>query len=76
MLLVVGLLTRLVAIPVAFNMFVAAFKVHGAAFSLEQGGMEYALTLGVVAAAYSSWAGTVVGGWISLPQQVPAPSDG
>ncbi len=49
LLLVIGLLTRLSAAAVAFTMFVAAFKAHGHAFSLEHKGMEYALTLGVVA---------------------------
>lgn len=51
LLLLVGFLTRLVAIPVAFNMFVAAIVVHGGAFSLAKQGMEYALTLAVVATA-------------------------
>ena len=44
----VGLLTRLAALPFAFTMFVAAFMVHGAAFGAQHGGMEYPLTLGVV----------------------------
>jgi putative oxidoreductase len=51
LLILIGFLTRIVAIPVAFNMFVAAFKAHGSAFSLQDGGMEYALTLAVVSAA-------------------------
>lgn len=77
LLLVVGLLTRLVAIPVAFNMFVAAFKVHGAAFSLEQGGMEYALTLGVVAAALIfTGAGQLSVDGSLCRSKSPAPSDG
>lgn len=46
--LIVGLLTRLVSIPVAFTMFVAAFAVHGGAFSARAGGMEFPLTLGVM----------------------------
>lgn len=49
--LLLGLFTRIAAIPVVITMLVAAFKVHGAAFSLQHQGMEYALTLGVVAAA-------------------------
>jgi putative oxidoreductase len=51
LLLAVGLLTRLAAIPVVVTMMVAAFMVHGSAFSLQHSGMEYALTLGVVTAA-------------------------
>lgn len=51
LLLLVGFLTRLAAIPVTFNMMVAAIVVHGHAFSLADGGMEYALTLAVVAGA-------------------------
>src|SRR4029078_5500535 len=50
-LLVVGFLTRIVAVPVAFNMAGALCLFHRAAFSLQQQGMEYALTLGVVTAA-------------------------
>ncbi|MDZ4820620.1 MAG: DoxX family protein [Planctomycetota bacterium] len=46
-----GVLTRLAAIPIAITMFVAAFKVHGHAFSLKDGGMEYALTMAVIATA-------------------------
>ena len=48
-LLMAGLATRLAAIPVAITMGVAAFKVHGTAFSLQHQGMEYALTLMLVA---------------------------
>ncbi len=48
-LLMLGLATRLAAIPVAITMGVAAFMKHGHAFSLQHGGMEYALTLMVVA---------------------------
>lgn len=51
-LLMIGFLTRLAAIPVAFTMGVAAFKVHGHAFALSAKpvpGMEFALTLMVVA---------------------------
>ncbi|QDU38603.1 Putative oxidoreductase MhqP [Maioricimonas rarisocia] len=46
--LVLGLLTRIVAIPVAFTMFVAIVKVHNEAFFIKESGMEYALTLGLV----------------------------
>lgn len=50
-LLMLGLLTRLAAIPVAVAMGVAAFKVHNKNFAVgaEPVGMEYALTLMVVA---------------------------
>lgn len=49
----IGLLTRLAALPAAFTMFVAAFVVHGHAFSVltePHMGMEYPLTLGIVLA--------------------------
>lgn len=48
--LIAGLGTRVAALPVVITMLVAAFKVHGSAFSAQAGGMEYALTLGVVTA--------------------------
>lgn len=43
-----GFAMRLLAVPLAFTMFVAVFAVHGDAFSLQNHGMEYALTLAVV----------------------------
>lgn len=46
--LLTGVAMRLLAVPLAFTMFVAAFAVHGDAFSLQNSGMEYALTLAVV----------------------------
>jgi putative oxidoreductase len=49
-LLIVGLITRIAAIPVAATMYTAAFLVHGKAFG-GQGGMEFPLTLAVVATA-------------------------
>lgn len=49
--LVTGLFMRPIIVTTAFTMFVAAFKVHGAAFSAENNGMEYPLTLGVVTVA-------------------------
>jgi putative oxidoreductase len=49
--MLLGLATRLAAIPMVFNMIVAVVMVHRHAFSLENGGMEYALTLAVVLAA-------------------------
>lgn len=48
LLLGVGLVTRLVSIPVAFTMLVAVFMVHGSAFGAQNNGMEYPLTLAVV----------------------------
>ena len=46
-----GLFTRIAAIPIAITMAVAVFKVHNTTFSItaEPMGMEYALTLGLVA---------------------------
>lgn len=46
-LVALGLLTRPIALVVAFNMFVAAFTAHKGAYFLPKG-MEYALNLGVV----------------------------
>ena len=50
-LLILGLITPIAAICIAATMAVAVFKVHGHAFALanDPPGMEYALTLGVVA---------------------------
>ena len=77
LLLVVGFLTRLAAIPAAINMFVAAFAVHGAAFSLAKGGMEYALTLAIIAVAlvFTGAGRLSVDGWIWRGKS-PPPSDG
>jgi putative oxidoreductase len=49
--LLLGTGTRLAAIPMAFTMLVAIATVHHSAFGLQNNGMEYALTLGVVVAA-------------------------
>lgn len=46
--LVLGLFMRVLILPTIFTMLVAAFGVHREAFSLQHGGMEYALTLAVV----------------------------
>lgn len=46
--LVLGTGMRFVLPFTAFTMLVAALKVHGKAFSLEHGGMEFALTLAVM----------------------------
>ena len=48
--LIAGLGTRFAAVPLVITMLVAAFKVHGSAFSAQAGGLEYALTLAVVSA--------------------------
>lgn len=48
-LLMLGLATRIAAVFIAGTMLVAAFKVHGGAFALPNNGMEFALTLGLVA---------------------------
>lgn len=46
-----GIFPRLAALPLAFTMLVAAFMVHGKAFSAQNQGMEYPLTLAVMALA-------------------------
>jgi putative oxidoreductase len=46
-LLAIGLLTRLVCVPLFVTMMVASFVAHAGKFGLPEG-MEYALTLGVV----------------------------
>jgi putative oxidoreductase len=48
-LLAIGLFTRPAAFLIFFTMMVASFKVHGDAFSAANKGMEYPLTLGLVA---------------------------
>lgn len=48
-LLMVGLATRLAAIPIAITMGVAVFKVHGAQVFSGPGGIEFPLTLMLVA---------------------------
>jgi putative oxidoreductase len=48
--LLLGLGTRLAVLPLVFTMLVASFVVHGGAFSAQQGGMEYPLTLAIVSA--------------------------
>jgi putative oxidoreductase len=47
--LLVGLFTRLAAIPLAATMTVAILSVHSKGFNASTGGMEYPLTLLVVA---------------------------
>lgn len=48
-LLMLGLGSRIVAFLIAATMAVAVVEVHGHAFSLQDDGMEFALTLGLVA---------------------------
>lgn len=48
---ILGAWTRIAAIPLATTMFVATFFVHRHAFSIQNHGMEYALTLGVIIVA-------------------------
>jgi putative oxidoreductase len=77
LLLLIGFLTRLVAIPAAFNMYVAAILVHGAAFSLKNSGMEYALTLAIVATALIfTGAGRFSVDGLFWRESSPPPSDG
>jgi len=49
--LLMGTGTRLAAVPMAFTMAVAIATVHNSGFDVRTGGMEYALTLGVVLVA-------------------------
>jgi len=46
--LVLGFLTRIAALPMAFTMGVAVTMVHWGAFGAKHNGMEYPLTLGVM----------------------------
>ncbi len=48
--LIVGLATRIVGVPLTVTMLVASFMVHGGAFSAQDNGMEYPLTLAFIAA--------------------------
>lgn len=49
--LILGFGSRLMSVPLTFTMLVASFAVHGSAFGLANGGMEYALTLAIAAAS-------------------------
>lgn len=49
--LLIGTGTRIAAIPMAFTMLIAVTMVHNKAFSAAAGGMEYALTLGLILVA-------------------------
>lgn len=51
LILAAGLAFRFTLPPVVFTMLVAAFKAHGGKFNIQEGGMEYPLTLAVVTAA-------------------------
>src|SRR5690606_3878231 len=46
--LLTGIGVRIAAIPLIVTMAVAVFKVHWGSFSLQKGGIEYAMTLGLV----------------------------
>ena len=51
LLIALGILPRLAAIPFAFTMLVAWLTAHGGKFIAQDGGGEYALTLGILAMA-------------------------
>lgn len=76
--LLVGLFTRIAAIPVTITMLVAAIMVHGSAFSAAKGGMEYPLTLGLVAAGliFTGPGRFSVDGLFFARDVSPPPSDG
>jgi putative oxidoreductase len=72
-----GVATRLAVIPMVFNMTVAIVMVHSGAFSIQKGGMEYALTLAVVLAAVSLCGpGRLSGDHLILPRLRPRPAAG
>ncbi len=60
--MLLGFAVRLAAVPMVFNMLVAILLVHGRAFDLRHGGMEYPLTLAVILLAL----GIMGGGRLSL----------
>lgn len=47
--LILGVLVRFSSASLTFTMLVAAFSVHGGAFSAQNNGLEYPLTLAIVA---------------------------
>ena len=47
--LIIGVLFRFSSASLVFTMLVAAFAVHGGAFSAQNNGLEYPLTLAIVA---------------------------
>jgi putative oxidoreductase len=76
-LLILGFLTRLVAIPVVINMLVAIITVHRNAFAHKDDGMEYALMLCVVALALVFMgAGRFSVDGCVCREKSPLPSDG
>jgi putative oxidoreductase len=77
LLLLVGFLTRIVAIPVAFNMVMAIALMHSGAFSMAKQGMEYPLTLAVVTGAliFTGAGMFSVDGCMCRPK-APPPADG
>ena len=48
--LLAGVGARLAAVGLSFTMLVASFTAHAGSFSAQNGGMEYSLTLAIVAA--------------------------
>ena len=66
-LLILGLFVRVAGFFLAATMAVAVFVVHSGAFAVKSGGMEYALTLGVVSVALCLMGGGRLGVGPSLP---------
>lgn len=72
--LLTGIFARLFSIPLTFTMLVAAFVAHSG-FSIQEGGMEYALMVGVAAAALGLTGPgrfSLGGGRLELPLLRPA----
>lgn len=70
--LILGLWTRLTALPLIFTMLVAVVKVHGGAFGAQQGGMEYPLTLAMVLIGLSLTGGGQLSVTAMLGQKKPS----
>lgn len=50
LILIAGVFFRIALWPLVFTMLVASFAVHGGKFNVQDGGMEFALTLAVMVA--------------------------
>jgi putative oxidoreductase len=76
-LLVLGFLTRLVAVPIVVNMLVAVIAAHRHEFAVKNDGMEYALMLCVVALAlvFTGAGQFSVDGCLAR-EKTPPPADG
>lgn len=70
--LLLGLGVRIVGLPLVVTMLVASFMVHGGAFSAQNNGMEYPLTLAFIAAGLAFTGAGRISVDALLPRRLPA----